>query len=174
MRPPCALITSLPFAASTTSPILPLTAPNVRTSSLLLSNNWSDRNSFTSPYNTAGRTRPAQSYYRFAVIGGKNPSFPQPTAWAAATDYGTDGGAHNFLRMLEQGGTVNYRGSIATFYYARQAVGIYKCCNTVYGAPTRNYNFDTNFLNPTLLPPLTPVFRDVNTLTFSQEIRPGK
>ena len=108
------------------------------------------------------------------MIAGKNPSFPQPTGWGAPTDYGTDGGAHNFLRMLEQGGTVNYRGAIATFYYARQAVGTYKCCNTVYGPPTRAYNFDTNFLNPALLPPLTPVFRDVNTLTFSQEIRPGR
>ena len=30
---------------------------------------------------------------------------------------------------------VHYRGSIATFFYSRQAIGVYKCCNTVYGAP---------------------------------------
>ena len=39
----------------------------------------------------------------------------------AADDFGTDGGVHNFLRMLEQGGNVHYRGSIATFFYSRQA-----------------------------------------------------
>ena len=44
--------------------------------------------------------------------------------------------------MLESGGTVNYRGSIATFFYSRQAIGTYKCCTTVYGAPTRQFSFD--------------------------------
>ena len=69
---------------------------------------------------------------------------------------------------------VNYEGSVASFFYNRQAVGTYKCCNTVYGAPTRNYAFDTDFLNPALLPPNTPVFRDINAVGFSQELRPGK
>lgn len=141
----------------------------------ILSNSWNDDNSFKFPYSPGSRPRPAQSYYRVAIIGGKNPSFPQPTGWASATDFGTDGGAHNFLRMLEGNGqTVNYRGAIATFYYSRQAVGTYKCCTTVYDAPTRNFNFDTDFLDPSKLPPMTPVFRDLNTLTFSQEVRPGK
>jgi hypothetical protein len=44
----------------------------------------------------------------------------------------------------------------------------------VYGAPTRNFTFDTTFLTPALLPPLTPVFRDINTLGFKQETRPNK
>ncbi len=141
----------------------------------VLSNSWNDDESFTAPYTPSSRARPTQSYYRVAIIGGKNPSFPQPTGWASATDFGTDGGAHNFLRMLEGNGqTVNYRGAIATFYYSRQAVGTYKCCTTVYDAPTRNFNFDTDFLDPTKLPPMTPVFRDLNTMTFSQEVRPGK
>jgi len=100
-------------------------------------------------------------------------AFPQPAG--TATDFGTDGGAHNFLHYLENGDqAVNYQGSIVTFFYNRQAVGTYKCCNTVYGAPTRNYNFDLDFLDPAKLPPLTPVFRDVNTIGFSQEIRPGR
>ena len=67
----------------------------------ILSNSWNDDNSFKYPYSPSSRPRPAQSYYRVAIIGGKNPSFPQPTGWASATDFGTDGGAHNFLRMLE-------------------------------------------------------------------------
>jgi hypothetical protein len=44
----------------------------------------------------------------------------------------------------------------------------------VYGVPVREYAFDTDFLNPALLPPLTPVFRDLNALGFTQETRPGK
>lgn len=139
----------------------------------LLSNAWNDGNSFTSPYATAGRVRSANTFYRVAVIAGKGPSFPQPAGGWAATDFGTDGGAQNFLRMLEQGGAVSYTGSIATFYVNRQATGTYKCCATVYGAPTRNFSFDTDFHDPTRLPPQTPVFRDVNTLGFSQIIRPG-
>ena len=44
----------------------------------------------------------------------------------------------------------------------------------VYSVPVRAYSFDTDFLDPSLLPPLTPVFRDLNTLGFSQEMRPGR
>jgi hypothetical protein len=144
----------------------------------LLSNEWNDVESFLNPYNPGNfnggnRTRNT-SWYRLAIIAGKGMAFPYPTAGNPPNDFGTDGGAHNFLRYLESGGTVNYQGAIATFYYNRQAVGTYKCCNTVYGAPTRNYNFDTDFLDPATLPPLTPVFRDINALGFAQEIRPGK
>jgi hypothetical protein len=152
----------------------------------LLTNAWNDVNSFASPYVPAacptptctpaivGRSRVADSWYRLAIIGGKGIAFP----WinATPTDFGTDGGAHNFLRFLQDGdAAVNYEGATATFFYNRQAVGTYKCCTTVYAAPTaRNYQFDTNFTNPALLPPNTPVFRDMNAVGFSQELRPGK
>jgi hypothetical protein len=144
----------------------------------LLSNEWNDVESFLNPYNPGNfnggnRTRNT-SWYRVAIIAGKGMAFPWPSVGAPPNDFGTDGGAHNFLRYLESGGTVNYQGAIATFYYNRQAVGTYKCCSTVYGAPTRNYSFDTDFLDPATLPPLTPVFRDINALGSAQEIRPGK
>jgi hypothetical protein len=139
----------------------------------LLSNNWLDNTSFVSPYTVGSRSRVTQTWYRIAIIGGKGPWFPQPNG--TATDFGTDGGVHNFLRYLEDGDQpVNYLGSIATFFYNRQGVGTYKCCNTVYGAPTRNYTFDSDFLDPSKLPPNTPVFRDMNAVGFSQELRPGK
>jgi hypothetical protein len=137
----------------------------------LLSNNWTDVVSFTQPYNPLNRPR-NNSWYRTAIISGKGAAFAQPNG--TATDFGTDGGAHNFLRYLESGSTLNYLGSIATFFYNRQAVGTYKCCTTVYGAPTRNYAFDVDFLTPALLPPNTPVFRDMNAVGFSQELRPGR
>ena len=138
----------------------------------LLSNNWNDLNSLRGPYDLARRVG-ATTWYRFAVIAGKGINFPyintQPD-W----DFGTDGGAHNFLRYIENWGgqTLNYRGSIASLYFSRQATGAYKCCLDVYSPPTRGYNFDTDFLTPALLPPRTPMFRDVNITGFAQIIKP--
>jgi hypothetical protein len=57
-------------------------------------------------------------------------------------------------------------------YYNHQGEGIYKCCNTVYSPPARGYQFDTNFLTPSLLPPLTPMLRTVNTIGFTQILLP--
>lgn len=139
----------------------------------LLSNNWNDVNSFISPYATGGRNA-VTTYYRTAVMGGKGVSFPQPTGYTTPPDFGTDGGLHNFLRYVENWGgqTLNYRGSLISLYYNRQATGLYKCCNTVYKPPTRGYNFDVEFLQPNLLPPCTPLFRDVNTTGFTELLLP--
>jgi len=142
----------------------------------LLSNAWTDANAFKNPYDATQRVR-ATNWYRLAIIAGKPPAFPWPAAGNPNATFGTDGGAHNFLRYLETGAaplTTNYLGSIATFYYSRQATGTYKFgASAVYSAPNRNYNFDTDFLDPAKLPPLTPMFRDLNALGFTQEIRPG-
>jgi hypothetical protein len=161
--------------------------PHVATSVIadavtMLSNAWNDNNSILSPNDPDGDAasvpaRPARNaattWYRLAVLAGKGRSFAQPTAWAATRDFGTDGGVHNFLRVLEnwQNRTLNFRGALASFYFSRQAVGTYKCCTNVYWAPTRAYVFDTEFLQPPLLPPLTPMFRDLNTTGFTQVIR---
>ncbi len=137
----------------------------------LLSSVWNDRRSFTDPHNVGPRDG-ATTWYRLAVIAGKGLSFPQPGG--TPQDYGTDGGAHNFLRYLEDwGGTnLNYRGSIVSLFTSRQSNGTYKCCADVYSPPTRGYQFDTEFLTPSLLPPKTPMFRDVNATGFAQLIRP--
>jgi len=143
----------------------------------LLSNNYNDIGSFRSPHSVASDRGAATTWYRAAVISGKGLSFPRPTSNAQDhTDFGTDGGAHNFLRYIENwgGDALNYRGSIISFYTNRQAVGAYKCCDVVYSPPTRGYKFDTDFLTPSLLPPRTPMFRDINTLTFRQVLRPNQ
>ena len=79
-------------------------------------------------------------------------AFLSPTGLGREEDFGTDGGMHNFLRYLENrganGATVNYSGSLISMYYSQYNTGKFKCCNAVYGAPTRNYFFDTQFLNP--------------------------
>lgn len=138
----------------------------------LLSNNWTDLQSFNSPATVAGRGG-ATTFFRVAIASGKNINFPLP-AWGGAPavpqDFGTDGGVHNFLRYLENwgGSTSNYMGSMVSLYYSQYATGIFKCCGTVYSPPTRNYAFDTDFLDVTKLPPGTPKFRDVVDVGFQQ------
>ena len=141
----------------------------------LLSVNWNDIRSYSSPYAYGGRAA-ATSYYRLAILGGKGVSFPEPTTGSVNYDFGTDGGVHNFLRYVEDWGnqTLNYSGSLVSFFFNEQSVGTYKCCVAVYNPPSRGYNFDTNFLTPSLLPPRTPSFRDINTLGFTQLIMPNQ
>jgi hypothetical protein len=137
----------------------------------LLSDVWHDANSFDQPYSLAHRNG-VTTYYRLAILAGATPSFPLPGGATSSTvgqDFGTDGGVHNFLRYIESwGGTLNYLGSIAELYHSRQANGSFKCCNTVYSPPNRGYNFDSDFLNPLLLPPRTPLFRDINTTGWTR------
>ncbi len=162
----------------------------------LLSDSWNDVNSFIFPYysgscpnatgppqggawGTCGRNSTTTNY-RLAVVAGKGISFPQPSTCgtgACYDDFGTDGGVHNFLRYVEDWGaaTLYYRGSVVSFYYSRQGIGVYKdgLNNTVYSPPTRGYQFDSDFLTPSLLPPRTPMFRDVNTVGFTQVVLPS-
>jgi hypothetical protein len=137
----------------------------------LLSNTWNDVNSFAYPYNPSGGRNGNTTTYRAAIAAGKGLEFVQVAG--SAQDYGTDGGVHNFLRYLENwSGTLYYEGSLVSFYYSQQGVGIFKCCTTVYGPPTRAYTFDSEFLTPALLPPRTPMLRDVNNIGFTQDVSP--
>lgn len=140
----------------------------------LLSVDWSDLNSMVGNVTTLGQRNPSHDgYFRVAVAGGKNMTFQLPTYSTPAgpsQDFGTDGGLHNFLRYLEDwsGQTVHYKGSLVSLYYSTYDTGIFKCCTVVYGVPTRNYLFDSDFSTPAGLPPGTPMFRDVNTLSYRQ------
>ena len=141
----------------------------------LLSNNWNDLKSFNSPTNSLNRVATTTGF-RMAVVTGKGIPFPQPAGTDAS--FGSDGGAHNFVRSLEDWNNPNtvrhrYRGSMVSFFVNRQAVGTFKCCDDdAYRRGTREWSFDTDFLSPARLPPGTPMFRDVNTLTFRQLLRP--
>jgi hypothetical protein len=159
----------------------------------LLSNAWQpgaqsgftsgDANSFLYPTapNCNNQRCATTTYFRMAVMAGKTLPFAVYNGTTAllswgAEDTGSDGGVHNFLRYLEDWSntnvTLNYDGSLASFYYSQQANGIYKCCNTVYQTPVRNYTFDTDFQNITKLPPGVPRFTDVNALSYYQSILP--
>jgi hypothetical protein len=140
----------------------------------LLSNSWSDRTSFTYPHNASQRDA-TNTWYRFAVLSGKGRAFPYPGG-GTPVNFGSDGGTHNFMRFLESwaGHTVYYRGAMASLFYNRQAVGVFKDGSNTYDPPERDFLFDTNFLQPLLLPPRTPMFRDINTLGFTQILTPPR
>ena len=164
----------------------------------MLSNNWQDagisnaflangsqfNGSLQNPLNPGGQGVPAQtpnriavtSYYRVAVAGGKTIAFNN-TAQNPEFAFGMDGGIHNFLRFLEDWGGVPaagaqqslyYKGSLVSLYWNTYATGTFKCCNLVYNPPDRQYTFDPLFSIPSNLPPGTPMFRNVDNLSYRQ------
>jgi hypothetical protein len=119
------------------------------------------------------------------MMAGEGVPFQQPTR-AIDVAEGTDGGVHNLLRYIENWNTSSsfsansatainsyYLGSMVSTYYDHQAVAIWKCCNgSVYNPPKRNYTYDSDFLTPAKLPPLTPMLRDINTIGYTQMMLP--
>jgi hypothetical protein len=162
-----------PFWASpgTAADINHSAAAVIADSVTLLSNGWSDVNSMANALNMGNRPA-TTTYYRLAIAGGKNMNFPNPAGTGA--DFGTDGGVHNFLRYIENwgGATLSYRGSLVSLYYSEYATGTFKCCTLVYSPPNRNYYFDSAFLDPSKLPPGTPMLQDVVNLTYWQDFKP--
>jgi hypothetical protein len=80
-----------------------------------------------------------------------------------------NGGMHNFPRFLERwDARWNFIGSLIPLFHSTQAVGQYNSNSTIYGAPIRNWAFDSSFLNPNRLPPSTPQFQYVQPTAFRQ------
>jgi hypothetical protein len=137
--------------------------------------------SLVNSINTNGQNVPANqpnriavtSYYRAAVAGGKTIAFNN-TAQNPEFSFGMDGGIHNFLRFNEDWGGVTaqaqlfYKGSLVSLYWNAYATGTFKCCNLVYNPPDRQYTFDPLFSIPSNLPPGTPMFRNVDNLSYRQ------
>ncbi len=66
---------------------------------------------------------------------------------------------------------IPHKGSLVSLFYSTYATGTFKCCNkSVYEPPNRHYAFDTLFSNPANLPPGTPMFRDVDNLSYRQDL----
>jgi hypothetical protein len=149
----------------------------------LLSNQWQDAGATAAGTKVGSLLYPTDAtqyrpgvttYYRVAIAAGKSITFPHPS-WDTSTYFGTDGGLHNFLRFLENwsGNVLNYKGSLVSLYYSNYNTGTFKCCNyVVYEPPTRNYKFDPLFAQPQNLPPGTPMFRDIDNLSYRQDFTP--
>jgi hypothetical protein len=88
-----------------------------------------------------------------------------------STNGNYSGGLENFLRLLENwsgaGATLWYNGSIVVMFPSQYATNYWKgpgsTANSTYyyGAPTRKWAFDTNFVQQIGLPPLTPQAKGV-------------
>jgi hypothetical protein len=158
-----------PFDTATHIP-----ASIVADSVTILSNNWNDAQSFTSPYNQASRVA-TTTQMRFAMISGDTISTRQNAVNQGSSVNGQNenGGVHNFKRFLEQwdsagGVRLDYAGSLINLFVSRNNNGAFKCCNTVYNPPRRNWVFDSTFLDPTRIPPGTPFFQYVQTTGFER------
>jgi hypothetical protein len=138
--------------------------------------------SMVNPFNPSGQAVPAtqpnriavNTYYRVAIAGGKTIAFNN-TAQVPEFSFGMDGGIHNFLRFLEDWGGYTgtqqqlfYKGSLVSLYWNAYGTGTFKCCNLVYNPPDRQYTFDPLFSLPQNLPPGTPMFRNVDNLSYRQ------
>jgi len=145
----------------------------------LLSNAWNDWNSILlQPTQPENNRSASTTHYRMAIAAGKVQAFPYP-AFATGSAYytGTDGGVHNFLHFLEDWQSTSnpspaslyYEGSMVSLFFSNYNTGIFKCCNySVYEPPNRNYTFDTDFTTVSGLPPGTPLFRDIDNLSYQQ------
>jgi len=87
----------------------------------------------------------------------------------AAGESRLNGGVHNFPRFLERwGARWNFIGSLIPLYHSSQAMAQYNANSTIYSPPTRNWAFDSSFLDPNRLPPSTPQFQYVQPTAFRQ------
>ena len=134
-----------------------------------LSNGWNDAQSFSSPYDEANRIG-TTTQMRFALIAGDTIASREVTPNQGGISPNLNGGIHNFKRFLERwtGNRLDYAGSLINLYNSQNNSGSFKCCNTVYDPPIRNWVFDGSFLDPARLPPGTPFFQYVQTTGFQR------
>src|SRR5213080_106147 len=117
----------------------------------------------------------AETSVRTAIIAGNNLS-----ALAGTPDQGNgfesrlNGGMINFPRFVEDWYSVqrrwNYVGSFIPLYHSTQAVGPWSYVSPfiIYQPPIRDWAFDVTFLDPTRLPPATPLFQHIEPTGFRQ------
>ncbi len=135
----------------------------------ILSNNWSDARSFTYPFSLSNRNA-TETTVRFAMLAGDTRSSINGIPNQGGGDPRLAGGVHNFKRFLEtwSGTRLNYAGSLINLYNSHNNNGSFKCCSIVYSPPTRNWVFDSTFLDPNRLPPGTPFFQSIQLTGFQR------
>jgi hypothetical protein len=144
---------NLPHAAhfGSTNTTLTFPASLVADSITVLSPNWTDNgygNDITTPFlrNAANATVNA------AVLAG--------SVYTTGSDVGQwSGGVQNLVRLLENwsGRILTLNTSLVVLYNSARATNQFQNAGVYYLSPTRNYNFDQNFLSPSKLPPGTPM-----------------
>lgn len=135
----------------------------------ILSNSWNDSQSFSSPYNEGNRLA-STTQMRFAMLSGDTIASIEASPHQGGLSPRLNGGVHNFKRFLERwtGNRLDFSGSLINLFYSHNQNGAFKCCNTVYDPPVRNWVFDSTFLDASRLPPGTPFFQFVQTTGFQR------
>jgi Tfp pilus assembly protein PilX len=123
----------------------------------ILSNSWDDSKSDQSLNNRVASNTTVNCCF---MTGNQN------------TGEGTsryNGGLENVLRFLEKwdNKTVTFKGSIVDLWNSKQATGSWSC-GGYYTPPSRNWQFDTDLLDPANLPPATPKLNILNKTSWSQ------
>jgi len=124
----------------------------------ILSNNWKDSNSGLGIEDR----RAASTTVRTALVTG--------TTQSGAPGHGYSGGFENLPRLLEDwdGITFTWEGSAASLWYSRQADAPWG--TSYYNPPIRDWEFDTDFLDPANLPPETPKLNLVMQTSWKQTV----
>jgi hypothetical protein len=143
----------------------------------ILSKQWTDAKSFRNPcdYGTRAVTSTGETQVRAALLMGDARSSlrldNEPDQGGGDADLA--GGVHNFPRFLENWGSnrFNYIGSLINLFNSRQHEGAHKSGSRTYSPPTRNWAFNTAFLDVNRLPPGTPFFQYVQMTGFRQTVR---
>jgi hypothetical protein len=123
----------------------------------ILSNDWDDSKSNWSLSN------------RVASNTTVNAAFMTGNTNSESNQY--SGGLENLPRFLEKwdGKTFTYKGSMVDLWFSEQATGPWSY-GYYYTAPDRDWSFDMDFLDPTNLPPGTPMVNAVLKVSWLQKI----
>jgi hypothetical protein len=125
----------------------------------ILSNNWDDSKS-----NQALSNRVADdTKVNLAFLTGNTVTGQGGSAY--------NGGLENLPRLLEKwsGKKLTVRGSFVDLWQSRQAQGNWSY-GSYYEAPTRDWGFDTDFLDPNKLPPGTPQVNVAQKTSWRQNL----
>ncbi|MCK4385456.1 MAG: pilus assembly PilX N-terminal domain-containing protein [candidate division Zixibacteria bacterium] len=123
----------------------------------ILSNNWDDSKSNLSLGNRIASNTTVNAAF---MTGNTN-----------SEDSHYSGGLENLPRFLENwtNKTFTYKGSMVDLWFSEQATGLWSY-GSYYTAPWRNWSFDLDFLDPTNLPPGTPMVNAVQKVSWLQKI----
>lgn len=136
---------------------------------IILSNAWTDGNSYKNPFSSSDRVA-SNTQVRFAMLSG-DPVTGNTSITYAPSQFGQlNGGVHNFKRFLEtwSGKRLNYSGSLINLFNSQNNNGFQKCCSTIYVPPIRDWTFDNTFLDANRLPPGTPYIYSISFTGFQR------
>jgi len=115
-----------------------------------------------------GRSGATTTEINAAILAGVNRS--GQTVVVSSFD-NTTGGVNNFPHFLESwSSTFKYSGSMVALWYGAQSNSKYRAAGTangVFSAPTRDWAFNTEFLDPNKLPRCTPIIRVYTTADWT-------